>query len=358
MSMAAIRMGCCKIRGFTRVDDDQAGHPIMTVSQPLRRPFERLMRALSKHLPRAVEGDVEPLHQGRVATRRLREILPLCACEVPRGLANRALRRGRRVGRVLGDVREIDVTIGIADEIIQAATVDGAAGHRLRRHLHDEREERRERMLGRLSSVNTRRLERDLADIARVLGMRQQTDGWAQMLAVRMERRSESVQHAVGEAGALYISDRVHRVRIAAKKLRYSLELAGDTGEARTRTAVRELKEIQEVLGRLHDLEVLGAMIQDLTTPAPEVDTPVNAELEALRLTLDGDCLELHSQYVGKRESLLQVCQEATACAARIWTDRGGEWSGTGPNLSAGRVLRMAIRMPELANRKVVDGGG
>ena len=328
----------------------------MTVSQPLGRPVERRLCALSKHLPRAIEGEIEPLHQARVATRRLREILPLCAREVPRGLANRALHRVRRVGRALGDVREIDVSIEVVEEIIQTGTVDGAAGRRLQQYLQDEREERRERMLDRLSSVSTRKLERDLADVARVLSMRQQTDGWAQTLAVRIERRSEGVQRAVGEAGALYISDRVHRVRIATKKLRYALELAGDTGEARTREAVRGLKEVQDVIGRLHDLEVLGGIIQDLTMPIPDVDVlPVNAELEALRIALAGECRGLHSQYVGQRELLLRICQEAMACAARIWMDRGGAMSRPGPTRMAGHVLRVTIPVPESAKPKVAD---
>ena len=328
----------------------------MTVSQPLQRPLERVMRALSRHLPRALEGDVEPLHQGRVATRRLREILPLCACEVPRGLANRARRRARRVGRALGEVRETDVSIEVVEDIIQLGTVDVETGRRLKQHLEDEREERRERMLGRLSSVNVRKLDRDLADTARVLGMRQQTDRWAQLLAVRVQRRAEAVQRAVSEAGALYISDRVHRVRIAAKTLRYALELAGETGEAQTREAVRDLKGTQEALGRLHDLEVLCGMIQDLTIPAPDVDAPPgNADLEALRLALDGECRELHSRYVGTRESLLRVCREAIAWAAHMWTERGGALSEGGPTPLDGRVLRVRIVVPESAHSRVAE---
>jgi CHAD domain-containing protein len=314
----------------------------MTPTQPLSGPFERLTRAFGHHLPSAIVGEVEPLHQGRVSTRRLREILPLCACEVPRGLANRARRRLRRVGRALGDVREIDVSIGIVADLVQRERVESEAGERLQRHLTDERDERRERMLDQLSSVNTRKLERDLADIARVLAMRQQTDGWAQLLAVRLESRAQRVQDAVVEAGALYISDRVHNVRIAAKKLRYALEVAGDTGEARTKRCVREVKSIQAVLGRLHDLEVLGHMIQDLIVPGP-VDEPLNVGFETLRRGLDRECRELHSQYVGGRETLLKVCASAVIHAGRIWSDRGGELSGAGPRLSTGRVLKMSL---------------
>ena len=323
----------------------------MAISQPLQRPFERMMRAFGRHLPRAVEGGVEPLHQARVVTRRLREILPLCACEVPRGLVKWAARRTRRIGRALGAVREVDVSIEIVDGLLQAGAVEAEAAHSLLEHLRDERDERRERMIGHLAAVSARKLERDLADIARVLGMRQQTDLWAQRLAVRMERRAHRVERTVREAAALYISGRVHAVRIAAKKLRYALELAGDTGEVGTKQSVRELKEIQEVLGRLHDLEVLGAAVQDLTVP-PAGDESLNGELEALRLSLDRQCRELHSQYVAKRERLLGICREATAAANRIWIDRGGELSSVKRVPGAGPVLKMTI---PIERRQPVD---
>ena len=329
----------------------------MSLFQPLLRPLERLTRSFSEHLPLAVVGEVEPLHEGRVATRRLREILPLCGCEVPRGVADRARRRVRRVGRALGLVREIDVSIEVVRELIRAGRVDPETADRVLRHLTDERDERRERMLDRLSSVNTRKLERDLADVAKVLAMRQQTDGWAQMLAVRLERRAQRVREAVTTAGALYISDRVHNVRIAAKELRYTLELAGDTGEARTKKSVREVKGIQDVLGRLHDLEDLGNMIQDFAVPGL-ADELLDAGLKKLRRELDRECRELHSRYVGNRESLLTVCKDALTQAGRIWTERGGELSRTGPVISAGRVLKMSLPTRRSLGRSTFDREG
>ena len=48
-----------------------------------------------------------------------------------------------------------------------------------------------------------------------------------------------------------------HRARIAAKRLRYILEPA-ETGAAEARRAVRALKALQDLLGELHDAQVLG----------------------------------------------------------------------------------------------------
>ena len=332
----------------------------MALPHPLAAPLERQLRAFGGHLPAAVDGEVEPVHQCRVATRRLREILPLCAAEVPRATAERARRRVRRVGRALGPVREIDVSIGVAEELTQRQFVQGAAAEHLRQHLLDEREERREQMLDRLRSINTRKLERDLAEVARALGLRQQTDAWAQTLAARMARRARNLRDAIAAAGSLYIADRVHAVRIAAKQLRYALEFAGETGEARTKGAVRQVKAVQETLGRLNDLDVLAGLVQDFVVPGDP--QPWHAELEALRVRVEGECRKLHGRYVAKQAALLETCDTAAAVARRILAERGGEpLSGrrarSAGQAPGGRALKMALADPPPAEREASGGG-
>ena len=57
-------------------------------------------------MPGAVGGDAEALHQARVASRRIREALPL-EIRPPRKL----MRQVRRITRALGPVRELDVAL-------------------------------------------------------------------------------------------------------------------------------------------------------------------------------------------------------------------------------------------------------
>src|SRR5688572_29564842 len=74
---------------------------------------QRLM-ALSRSLPGARKGDALRLHQARVATRRLREALPMVAS----GSKGRKLVRDiRRLTRALGPVRELDVALQTLDEL-------------------------------------------------------------------------------------------------------------------------------------------------------------------------------------------------------------------------------------------------
>jgi hypothetical protein len=49
----------------------------------------------------------------------------------------------------------------------------------------------------------------------------------------------------------------LHDVRVALKKLRYTAELSAETGHRQWRNEIQTLKATQELLRRLHDLEVL-----------------------------------------------------------------------------------------------------
>ena len=316
----------------------------MLTPHPLLPLLERQARAFGGHLPGAIEGEVEPVHQCRVATRRLRELLPLCERELAAGIASRARRRLRRVGGAMGPVREVDVALELVDELAQRQVVRDEAEERLRQHLQDEREERREQMLDRLRAINTLKLERDLAEVARLLGMRQQTDAWAQALAARMESRARTLVETVDAAGPLYIADRVHAVRIATKRLRYVLELAGDTGEARTKRAVRDARSVQETLGRLHDLDVLAGLMQDPIAAA--AGQPWDDELKAAHLYLERECRALHGQYVARQEVVRELGSGAEKAGQEIWIERGGGEPHAASPKRVGRVLKMTLEEP------------
>ena len=51
---------------------------------------------------------------------------------------------------------------------------------------------------------------------------------WLSTLEARLARRAGRVRAAIEATGAVYVPERLHGVRIAAKKLRYAAELAAD----------------------------------------------------------------------------------------------------------------------------------
>lgn len=115
--------------------------------------LEHLMRqrlaTLSRWLPAARNGHVRSLHQARVATRRLREALPLVASKPRRRRLERVV---RQIRRALGPVRELDVALQMLDDLRASKQAPTTAISELKRVILDER--------GRLHAEMLRRLER------------------------------------------------------------------------------------------------------------------------------------------------------------------------------------------------------
>jgi CHAD domain-containing protein len=61
----------------------------------------------------------------------------------------------------------------------------------------------------------------------------------------------------------------VHRLRLAVKKYRYLMELLSQAGLASPGPALDEARRVQEVLGSLHDLDVLTALLRRRRTGHP-----------------------------------------------------------------------------------------
>jgi CHAD domain-containing protein len=81
----------------------------------LEPPFARRLGAFSKELKKVGEGDVGAVHRARVASRRLRELLPLLG--LPRDQTQGLTRRLRKATKQLGKVRELDVQIALIKEL-------------------------------------------------------------------------------------------------------------------------------------------------------------------------------------------------------------------------------------------------
>ena len=109
--------------------------------------------------------------------------------------------------------------------------------------------------------------------------------------------RARDLGIAVADAGAILIVERVHAVRIAAKRLRYALELTGELRLARTASLVSSLRAMQDVLGKLHDLDVLRTEAGRVRAELPP-DSIVAKDLGRLSDDVDADIRLLHARYL------------------------------------------------------------
>lgn len=263
-------------------------------------------RELTEHLEAAIGGDVTGVHQGRVASRRLRESLPSSGRSASLTRARKAL---RSVTRALGPVRELDVALGHLEEGLKGARIPRIAIERVRAHVAAERERRRERMLSKMERVDVAgavsRVER--VAVSSRLGL---TDAAVRALATRVRVRAAGLAAAIDRAGTLYDPERLHAVRIAGKKLRYALEVLASASLARVGRDLKLLKDAQEVLGVMHDYQVLLEHVADVRGVTPK-GAPGAAGLRAMAAAYDQECRKLHAAY-------LRVVPELAASARRL----------------------------------------
>lgn len=274
-----------------------------TAPDTLRLIDARLGRLLGA-LPGAQAGDAEAVHRARVASRRLREALPVAGD----GLSwRRARRLARRVTRALGPVREMDVALETLEVLARRGAATPAATAVLRAALEARRAARRREMLEALKPRRLEKLRRALTT-ARDGGVVRDRSAARTALAHRVARRAERLRRAITEAGAVYVPERLHAVRVAAKKLRYALELERELTRSRATARIRRLEAVQDLLGRLHDLEVLIAQARETRDGVAGADGRAAADLACLVDTLETECRQIHASYLRARRSLLALC--------------------------------------------------
>jgi len=220
-------------------------------------------------------SDIEGVHAMRVASRRLRSALHDFAPYLRK--RRLAVARGelKVIAGALGKVRDEDVAIVELKKLAADAPVEVAAGIR---RFADERREARVEMRARLIDALTQDAVAQLReDFSRALEK-----------AVKPRRRKQGKKHgrdddkaaneslSFREAGREIITARLaqvrelsaslyypleaeplHRLRIAAKRLRYALELFSPCygGADALKVFAEEVAELQSSLGTLHDCD-------------------------------------------------------------------------------------------------------
>jgi len=285
--------------------------------------------ALTRTLVGARAGDVNAIHQARVATRRLRETVGL----VPSRSKGRKLERiVRRLTRVLGPVRELDVALQMLDELQHAGDVPRPAVTCLRQLMTAERRALHAEAVKTIDRGDFPRIREKVLDLegtgtapgAPAPGVR---DSRA---ARRVARRAERLRAAIDNAAGIYLPDRLHAVRIAVKKLRYAIEVVRHvrtTRPSRARAPSKSLRSVngqlaalkrgQDLLGRMHDLEILIARTRAVQASPQSPDLRLSGDLDRLVRRLETDCRLLHGHYMASRGSLIEICDRIEAQAAR-----------------------------------------
>jgi CHAD domain-containing protein len=195
--------------------------------------------------PDMTEIDV---HKARVATRRLRSNLKAMQALLDPVWAAHVRKDLKWLGSALGDVRDVDVLTGLLE----------ASPAELQARLSRDREAAVQRLVSALTS------DRYLKLLDRLHAASQNPPGATGDQIFASDRGRERLTHLVNhewrtvrrrvqKAGSDPSDRQLHRIRIGAKGLRYTAEMAAPViGEKGLRVA-RAAEDLQTVLGEQHD---------------------------------------------------------------------------------------------------------
>jgi CHAD domain-containing protein len=233
---------------------------------PAPSPFEELrgrlrhqLAKIERHDPGTRLGrDPESLHDMRVGVRRLRALLR-AGRELVASDTAELDERLKELGRILGEVRDLDVLLARLDaEAAELGGEDAKRAASLLAALRTERSGSRSRLLGALRSDEYLAL---LDDTARTID-ELEPSGSVATLDELTDKAAAKLRKAVRKLPEEPANEELHAVRKKGKRARYAGELAG------RERLVKRAKKLQDVLGEHQDAVVAAERLRELAAGA------------------------------------------------------------------------------------------
>jgi CHAD domain-containing protein len=269
----------------------------------LRTRLQQLLRLRSVLL---TQPGPETVHDLRVASRRLREVLDYLQPSLPPDFHRRSRKLAKRVTRTLGSLRETEVNISLLQQSLAAAEVPVLAAEVMLGSLESDRRKLEKRALKEMARAKFRRYEAALNSIA-ASRLMPPTPG-----RIVLNRRDDLLQFMLPVAAG---DEQLHGLRILTKKFRYAVEIY-DSNLGRF---LNRIKSLQDLLGAIHDWFILQVRVQREweawhTTPGvsriPEALGQAVEGIRAHKLSLQPRVPSLYLRVTGTIPPVIRNLQE------------------------------------------------
>jgi len=205
-------------------------------------------------------SNIEDIHDIRVASRRVRTCLTIFKDTFPAKKYRNWVKDIKSITNSYGAVRDLDVQIDLLNRVIEGVNdkklLPGLRRVRLR--LKQQRAKKQ---------TKTSTLTRSIIDSRTISEMLEWCDKFGNQEIIKSPALFQlgylNIQSHLDEflffEVFIFDSSRIkelHQMRIAAKKLRYSLEVFSDLYDHETDFALDIARQSQEILGQIHDADV------------------------------------------------------------------------------------------------------
>lgn len=216
-------------------------------------------------------SDPEALHDFRVALRRMRGLIRAFQDHLGRA-ASRKIRRGlRELAQATNAARDAEVGLKWLEALGPPRPVEVAGFESLAEHLARKVKDGKDSTEGKLLPSFWQlvpKLERRLSRVRLELQLTVATPekpgtSFGSALAKRWAEQKLTLEAALNRVRTVQDEREAHQARIEAKRLRYLIEPVQDT-LFHAKEAIQLLKELQDQLGTLQDLNVLAQTVIEL----------------------------------------------------------------------------------------------
>jgi len=244
-----------------------------------RRLMRRQQRVVLENEEGVIRGEVEPLHDLRVATRRLRVLLATFGEAFRLNEALHLERRLNELQKKLGPARDADVLIRILTSPPFVGRLETQPNYvRVLTKLKVNRKRNRQKAVRILRSRSYHRLNTDLdAFIRNGLTPRRKPVPSVAKLGAGAIRNALTRVDKHARIPKTFPADKAHKLRIACRRTRYLAEFFNPVLGPEVGKLAKRLRGLQDVLGDIHDIDVL------ITAIRTEYSLPPVAVLSELR---------------------------------------------------------------------------
>jgi CHAD domain-containing protein len=224
------------------------------------------LRPLLRSLSREIEGvreaeDLEFIHRMRVASRRIRSCLPLFEECFPSKKYREWRKEIRNITRALREAQDADVQIAFlkthTEKLDEEKLRPGIERFLLR--LRQRRERTQPHVIKAIDRLLESGVVEDMEKLCRKMRKGKAEVNSPEIYQKALVHITSRLEEIFAHEASVYIPENIkehHAMRIAVKRLRYTMEVFSPLYEGELEKQLGVCKKLQDILGDLHDCDV------------------------------------------------------------------------------------------------------
>ena len=211
--------------------------------------------------------------------------------------------------RALGPVRELDVALTHLEELANREIVSTRALSYVRQEIARERLERRRELLAAITPGKIDKLRQQLGHVATGPETPTPARGHRARAAAGDPPRAEADGRDPPRRRSVSAGSAASRARRGQEAALCDGSRIASCSRSRSTARIGQLKRLQDVLGCMHDFEILIDRTRHVQALIAATDRALATELDALVRTLEDECRQQHATYMRRRAALLKLCE-------------------------------------------------